>query len=159
MLNIQKVDEVDLGKENMRLTDVLRKLDGVRDKVRFGDILTIKLRKNGRTIKEWSVVANTWTAIGRQLIRDALCDGGFTKISYMYADGKGGTAQGTTNSKPAPDKARFVATWSSSGSIADITSFSLRQTSDGSDLATVAVNSFDKPDGVELQVTWTITVS
>ena len=143
----------------MKLSDLLRKLGGSGDNVQFEDVLMIKLRKDGKTVKEWSVKGNTWTTYGRQKIRDALCDGGFTKIAYMYANGTGGTAKATTNSKPASNQARFEATWPSSGAITNITSFSLRQTSSGSNLATVSVSPFDKPDGIELQVTWTTTIS
>jgi len=143
----------------MKLSDLLRKLGGSGDNVQFEDVLMIKLRKDGKTVKEWSVKGNTWTTTGREKIRDALCDGGFTKISYMVANGTGGTEQPTTNSKPASNEARFVATWPASGAITNITSFSLRQTSGGPVLATVSVDTFSKPDGIELQVTWTTTIS
>ena len=130
------------------------------DQVTLRDRLTIVLKKDGEIIKQWTEIANTWVAAGKTAIRDALADGGFTKISYMYMTASTGAAERpTTNSKPASDKARFIATWPAAGAITGITAFHIRQTSGGSYMATISVSSFNKPDGIELEITWDTTVS
>jgi len=134
--------------------------NGLKDKVGFRDSVKITLKKDGKIIKQWKEEHNTWITFGKQKIRDALADGGFTKIGYMYCTATTGSSeQPTTNSKPANDKAQFVATWPAAGAITGITKFSIRQTTGGPDLAEISVTSFDKPDGISLEVTWQTTVS
>lgn len=134
---------------------------GLKDKVAFRDTLTVTMRReDGSIYKQWEEKHNTWVTYGKGKIRDALADGGFTKIGYMYQNGGEGSAtMATTNTKPASDKARFVATWASSGAITGITQFAIRQSSGGSNLAEISCTSFNKPDGISLEVTWDTTIS
>lgn len=131
----------------------------VKTRLVLRDRLVIKLKKNGKVLSRREVKGKTWTSTGKNLVRDAMADGGFTAIGYMNCNGTGGTSQATTNSKPSDFISRHIATWPTSGAITGITEFRLRQTSGGSNLATVTVTSFDKPDGIELEVTWEVTVS
>ncbi|MHA1288234.1 MAG: hypothetical protein ACTSPB_12595 [Candidatus Thorarchaeota archaeon] len=150
----------------MGIRKILRLISGgnngsLKDKMTFRDTLTVTMRnEDGSIFKRWEEKANTWIAYGKTQIRDALATGGFTKIGFMYCTATTGSAEKTTtNSTPAADKARFIATWPSSGSITGITKFSIRQTTGGSDLAEISCSSFDKPDGISLEITWDTTVS
>lgn len=133
----------------------------LKDKMTFRDTLTVTMRnKDGSIFKQWEEKANTWVVYGKTAIRDALATGGFTLITHMFQNGTGGTAaMGTTNSTPAADKARFIATWVAAGAITAITQFAIRQASGGSNLAEISCTSFAKPDGISLEITWETTVS
>jgi len=138
---------------------ILNFLGGLIDTVKVRDELLITLRKDDKVIKQWKVKGHTWTTAGLNAIRNALTDGGFSKISYMSAFTTSDNEAAVTPSKPADKQAKFTATWGSSGDISGITEFRLRQTSGGTNMATVSVSSFDKPDGVSLEVQWTTTLS
>jgi len=145
---------------------ILRLISGgnggaLKDKMTFRDTLTVTMRReDGSIFKQWEEKANTWVAYGKGLIKDALVTGGFTLITHMSQNGTGGTeAMGTTNSTEAADKGRFIATWVAAGAITAITSFGIRQAIGGADLATIACTSFDKPDGISLEITWDTTIS
>lgn len=134
---------------------------GLRDRVTFRDSLTVTMRReDGSIYRRWEEKHNTWVTYGKTAVRNALANGGFTKIGYMYQNGgEGSPTMATTNSTPAADKARFVATWVAAGAITGITQFAIRQTSGGSNLAEISVTSFNKPDGISLEVTWDTTIS
>ncbi|RLE63496.1 MAG: hypothetical protein DRJ47_09360 [Thermoprotei archaeon] len=148
----------------MRLLRKLRKIFGrspFEDQILFKDNLVITMRdENGKIVKQWEERGNTWVTYGKEQIRDALCDGGFSKISYMYCYATtNASEQSTTNSKPNEYTAQFVATWPASPEITGINKFSIRQVSGGNDLAQISVSSFDKPDGISLEVTWKTIIS
>jgi hypothetical protein len=132
----------------------------VKDKVLFHDTLNFVMRDiNGKVVKYWKEKHNTWTATGLDNIRNSLCDGGYTKITYMVCNGTGGTEVATTNTHLVAAQAVFVATWVAAGAITGITTFNLRQTTGGVSQSLVTVTSFDKPNGISLEVTWTTTLS
>ncbi|GAG62588.1 unnamed protein product [marine sediment metagenome] len=138
------------------------KNDGsLKDKMTFRDDLKITMRyPDGSIFKQWEEKANTWITYGKGQIRDALDGGGFTAIGFMYCTaGAGSSEEDTTNSTPAADKARFIATWASAGAITGITKFAIRQVTSGSALAEISCTSFDKPDGISLEITWDTTIS
>lgn len=150
----------------MGIRKILGKIFGgnggiLEDKMTFRDTLTVTMRhKDGSIFKQWEEKANTWITYGKTQVRDALANGSFTKIGFMYCTATTGSAEKTTtNTTPAADKARFIATWPSAGSITGITKFSIRQVTSGSDLAEITCDSFDKPDGISLEITWDTTVS
>lgn len=127
----------------------------------FRDTLSITMRNpDGSIYKQWQEKANTWVAYGKTQIRDALATGGFTLITHMFQNGTGGAAtMTTTNSTPAADKARFLATWAAAGAITAITQFAIRQSSGGSNLAEIACTSFAKPDGISLEIIIETTIT
>lgn len=130
------------------------------DKVLFRDKLTITLRDNkGRVVKQWDEKHNTWGTVGLNNIRNAVINGGYTKINYMVCNGTGGSEKVTTNTGAVDKIAVFTAIWPSAGAITGITTFDLRQTTGGASQSQVIVTSFDKPDGISLEVTWSTTFS
>lgn len=157
--------EQSIGGEREEMRKILRRIFGgkepLKDEMSFRDSIKVTMRReDGSIYKEWEEEGNTWVAFGKTKVRDALANGGFTKIGYMYCYATTGSSeQTTTNSTPASDLARFVATWPAAGAITGITKFSIRQTTGGSDCAEISVTSFDKPDGISLEVTWDTTVS
>lgn len=133
----------------------------LQDRIMFRDSLVITMRReDGSIYRQWEEKCNTWVTAGLTLIRDALDSGGFTAIGYMYQNGGEGSAtMSTANSTPASNKARFISTWIAAGAITGITQFAIRQTSGGSNLSEVSVASFNKPDGISLEITWDTTIS
>ena len=129
------------------------------DDLGFHDNVVIKLidPTTGEVVEE-KTVHNTWLTYGRNQVRDALADGGFTAISYMYENSTS-TTQPTSNDTPANYVAEFEATWPAAGAISGITSFSIRQSAGGSNLASISISSLDKPNGLQLTVTWQTTVN
>lgn len=127
----------------------------------FKDTITITMRReDGSIYRQWTEKRNTWVTAGLTLVRDALTTGGFTAIGYMYQNGgEGAATMATTNSNPLANKARFVATWVAAGLITGITQFAIRQTSGGANLSEVTVASFDKPNGIAVEITWDTTIS
>jgi len=124
------------------------------------DNVTVTLRdpKTGEIVKQFTK-HNIWTSWGRGEIRDALVDGGFNNVSYMYQNGSPSSQKTAVPSKPSSYVAQWVGTWPASPSISGITNISLRLTSGGTNAATIIISSFDKPDGLELDVTWQTEVT
>jgi len=148
---LRTIAELMMKKKGKPRTD-----DGISSK----DNVTVILRdaKTGEIVKQFTK-HNIWTSYGRGEIRDALVDGGFNNVSYMYQNGTSSSEQSTSSSKPSSYVAQWVATWPASPAITGITEFDLRLSSGGSAAATIIISSFDKPYGLELEVTWQTNVT
>lgn len=145
------------------LRRLLRKVPGftIRDKIGFKDTLLITMRReDGSIYRQWKEEGNTWTATGKTAVRNAMTDGGFTKIGWMHQNGVGGDDSiAITPAEPSAFVARFTATWVAAGAITGITQFAIRQTEAGANMAEETVASFTKPAGISLEVVWETTVT
>lgn len=118
------------------------------------DEVNILLKKEGKIIKQFQLKGKTWKNAGLNLCRDALIlSAGVTeRVNTINVYAAGNNFYSSSNSKPAAEKGRFYASIPASGAINNITRFDLYHNT--TQYATIAVASFDKPDGLSLEITW-----